>query len=255
MAEIGDLSTLICGGDAVLERAPDCEISHILTHLKSVLNTNLAELKWLEEQPASKIALYGPFLIRSLLEVGVTALVGRMDPTRLLVIKRTQQHGEYDTKQPWNSAIRWQGDVVDKKVTDLWAPDKHYKDMTKALFGDYYVEIYWAVALRKLADSDHAGGAWLASIKGKEIGEFAATRRDTATKLYSESSKGVHSEFVIPPGSRYDRLTVTELLAKTMQLLAELGLLMNLLPHIPYRSDAAEAIARFNAAEELEIMQ
>ena len=255
MAELTDLAKLVCGGVEIESADPDCEVSQIFLHLRSVLETVLTELKWLTDEPVVRVTLYGPFLVRTLLEVGVTALIGRMDPTRLLIVKRTQQHGEYNTKQAWNSAIRWQGDVVDKKVTELWAPEKQYKDMTKALFGDYYVDLYWNLALKKIADSDLSGGAWLAEIKGMSIQEFSTRRRESIGKLYSESSKGVHSEFVVPPGSLYDKLTISNLVSSIIQILSELGLLINLLPHIAYKLDTTQAIELFNGIETIEVMQ
>lgn len=255
MAELNELATLICGGDAVDAADPECEISEVSKHLKSVLIGVISELKWLGSEPSPRITLYGPFLARTLLEVGVTALIGRLDPTRLLVVKRTQQHGDYNTGQAWNSAIRWKGDVIDDAVNQPWKPTLQYKDMTKALFGHYYIDIYWTLALKKVADSNFETGSWLAQIKNMSINEFATRRREDISKLYSESSKGVHSEFVVPPGSLYDRLTISNLVNKTVQILAELGLLINLLPHIPYKLDPAKAAEIFNQIEGIEVMQ
>lgn len=254
MINLTDLATLICGGQAIDDAASECEFSKILIHLRSVLKTTLTEIQWLSNEPPSRIALYGPFLARSLLEVAVTAIIGRMDPTRLLVVKRTQEHGNYDTRKSWNSAIRWQGDVLDEKVQDLWTPKRSYKDMTKALFGDYYVEIYWTPAFNRLSEQNFTGGSWLAEIKGQTITTFAATRRDSIGKLYSELSKGVHSEFVIPPGSMYDKLTVSNLVANVTKILSELGLLTNLLPHIAYALPKIDALEIFNEIENIEVM-
>ena len=254
MAELTDLAKLVCGGVEIDHADPECELSQISIHLRTVIETVLAELGWLSEQSPARITLYGPFLVRTLLEVGVTALIGRIDPTRLLIVKRTQQHGEYNTKQPWNSAIRWQGDVLDEKVNELWSPKKQYKDMTKALFGDYYIDLYWNLALKKVVDCENTGGTWLAEIKGMSIEEFSTRRRVTISSLYSESSKGVHSEFVVPPGSLYDKLTISNLVSKIIQTLSELGLLINFLPHIAYRLDTSYAIELFNQIEEIEVM-
>lgn len=255
MAEITDLAKLLCGGAGIDEADSDCEISQILDHLRKVVTSTLRELEWLGTQPDSRISLYGPFLVRSLLEVGVTALIGRIDPTRVLVVKRTQESGNYDTKQAWSSAVRWQGDVVDNKgVTQLWVPDKQYKDMTKALLGDYYVSLYWATALKRVADLEATGGTWWAGIKGKTTTEFAASRRLSINNLYSQSSKGVHSEFVVPPGSLYDKLTIIDLASKIIQTLAELGLLVNFLPHVAYRLEPLEAVSFLNGMESIEVM-
>lgn len=255
MAELTIIATLICGGESVENADPDCEVSEVNKHLKSVLIGVIDELQWLSSEPDARITLYGPFLARTLLEVGVTAIIGRLDPTRLLVVKRTQQHGDYNTGQAWNSAIRWQGDVVDKPVSKPWEPSLQYKDMTKALFGAYYVDIYWSSALKKVADSSFETGAWLAQIKSMSIGEFSTRRREEISKLYSESSKGVHSEFVVPPGSLYDKLTISNLVNKTIHILAELGLLINLLPHIAYKLEPVRAAEMFNEIEGIEVMQ
>lgn len=254
MSNLTDLAKLVCGSDSINDAENECEISEILKHLKSVLVNVLEEIEVIGTESESRITLYGPFLVRTLLEVGVTALIGRLDPTRLLIVKRTQQHGEYSTEKAWNSAIRWQGDVVDSKVDKLWPVDKNYKDITKALFGDYYFDLYWQKALKKICDSDITGGAWLAEIKGMDISEFSGRRRSSVSRLYSQSSKGVHSEFVIPPGSLYDKPTIKNLASEIIQILSELGLLVNQLPHIAYRIETTEAIGLFNGVEQIEVM-
>jgi hypothetical protein len=255
MSDLSSLAKLLCGGTTIDQGAADCEVSKILVHLRSVLESTISELDWLSTEPAARISMYCPFLARSLLEVGVTAVIGRLDPTRLLVVKRTQEHGEYSVQKPWDAAIRWQGDVLDKKVSELWSPNRAYKDMTKALLGDYYTQLYWGPALKTLADSTAPAGTWLASIKSKSIEEFANDRRTNLGKLYSESSKGIHAEFVVPPGSLYDKATVSNLVNNIVQIMAEIGLLINCLPHIAYKFPMNEAIELFNEIETVEVMK
>lgn len=255
MGSLNKLAKLVCGGDEVDAAQGTCEVSKILLHLRTILVSILDELDALGAQSPERISLYGPFLTRSLLEVAVTALIGRIDPTRVLVVKRVQEHGNYDTTKAWNAAIRWQGDVLDKKVGDLWTPERSYKEMTKALFGDYYVELYWKTALAKIQDPEPLGGSWLAAIRSKSIEEFANSRRELVSKLYSESSKGIHSEFVVPPGSKYDKVTVANMAASVIEVLSELGLLVNLLPHIAYTMPKMDACAIFTELESVEVLQ
>lgn len=254
MSDLTNLAELICGSSEISNTQNECEISEILSHLKSVLENVLTEIESLSTLSDSRITLYGPFLVRTFLEVGVTALIGRLDPTRLLIVKRTQQHGDYSTERPWNSAIRWQGDVMDSRVEKLWPVEKNYKDITKALLGDYYFDLYWQKALKRICDSDVSGGAWLAELKGIEIDSFPGRRKSIVSRAYSQSSKGVHSEFVIPPGSSYDRLTIKNLCMDVIQTLAELGLLVNHLPHIAYRIETNQAVNIFNQIEQVEVM-
>lgn len=255
MADLKKLAALVCGGAEIDAVQNDCEVSKILLHLRNILVSVLGELNALGVQPPERISLYGPFLTRSLLEVAVTALIGRLDPTRVLVVKRVQEHGNYDTTKAWNAAIRWQGDVLDKKAGDLWTPERSYREMTKALFGDYYVDLYWKPALAKIQDPTLLGGSWLAAIRSKSIEEFANSRRELVAKLYSESSKGIHSEFVVPPGSKYDKLTVANMAARVLEVLSELGLLINMLPHIAYTMPKADASAIFTELESVEVLQ
>lgn len=255
MGNLKKLAVLVCGGDEVDAAQGECEVSKILIHLRNILVSILDEIDALGAQSPERISLYGPFLTRSLLEVAVTALIGRLDPTRVLVVKRVQEHGNYDTTKAWNAAIRWQGDVLDKKVGDLWTPDRSYKEMTKALFGDYYVDLYWKTALAKLQDPEPVGGTWLAAIRSKSIEEFANSRRELVGKLYSESSKGIHSEFVVPPGSKYDKATVANMAANVIEVISELGLLVNQLPHVAYTLSKMDACAIFTELESVEVLQ
>ncbi|AWS52290.1 hypothetical protein [Providencia rettgeri] len=260
MGNLTDLAILVCGSDEIDDSNNSCEFSEILKHLKTVIQNLLTEIEVLSSDTDSRIMLYGPFLARTLLEVGVTAIIGRLDPTRLLVIKRTQQHGDYCTDKPWSSAIRWQGDVVDSKGQGpkLWPVDKNYKEISKALLGDYYFDLYWEKALEKISDSESStestAGNWLAQIKAETISQFSATRRKSASRLYSESSKGIHSEFVIPPGTIYDIPSIKKQVLDVIQLLSDLGLLVNHIPHIAYRIEATEAINLFNGIEQIEVM-
>jgi|SRR5690348_75238 len=249
-----DLGVLVCGDLRTVDVGEDSELAKIFTHLQTMIDRILGELGWLGTQLPERIAMYGPFLGRSLLELGLTALIGRIDPTRLLVVKRTQEHGDYSANKPWNSAIRWQGDVLAKKVTDLWSPDTAYKDMTKALFGDYYVELFWIPCMKKLADLEVDGGAWLAELKAMTAPGFCRQRRELVGQLYSFASKGIHSEFVVPPGSLYDHATITNQITKIAQTLAELGLLINMIPHALYKLGPDEAFASFNRVEQDEII-
>lgn len=254
MAGFSRLADLLCGGPEVDVDQPHCEIIEINKHLKGVIVSALNELDWLKGEPDNRVAFYGPFLVRTILEVGATALIGRLDPTRLLIVKRTQQHGSYNTEEPWAAAIRWQGDVVDAKVGSPWAATIKYKDMTKALFGAYYIDIYWSVALRKAAESELAVGDWLGEMRAITIDEFSNSRRVTIGKLYSESSKGVHSEFVVPPGSLYDKVTIRVMASSVIKILSELGFLVNMLPHIAYRLEHGEAVGAINEIERVEIL-
>ena len=55
------------------------------------------------------------------MELGITALLARLDPFKILLMKGKQEQTDYELGRPHVSAIRWQGDVVDAAVPNLWA--------------------------------------------------------------------------------------------------------------------------------------
>ena len=98
----------------------EIDIDVILKHLSGSIEKIISELSDLSELSDSKISLYGPYLGRSVLELSMTALLARLDPFRILVIKGRQAQPGYELNKPNSSAIRWQGDVIDKAVNNLW---------------------------------------------------------------------------------------------------------------------------------------
>lgn len=110
--------------------------------------------------------------------------------------------------------------------------------------------------MKRLADSDVApSGAWLATLRAMTAEQFVNTRREQVSQLFSSTSKGVHSEFVVPPGSLYDRATIANLVTRIVQTIAELALLANLVPHVPYKLSRNDAIDSFNRIEALEVIK
>lgn len=87
MAELKKLATLVCGGGEVDTAQGDCELSKILLHLRTILVSILGELNALGAQSPERISLYGPFLTRSLLEVAVTALIGRLSDHKIQLLQ------------------------------------------------------------------------------------------------------------------------------------------------------------------------
>ena len=137
------------------------EIDVVLKHLSDSIEKIVSEISDLPEMPDSKISLYGPYLGRSLLELSMTALLARLDPFRILVIKGRQAQPGYELNRPNTSAIRWQGDVVDKAVNDLWG-DKSLKDPSRAILGPYQKQLILIKNAQKVQDEgdEQNVGGW-----------------------------------------------------------------------------------------------
>ena len=73
--------------------------------------------------------------------------------------------------------------------------------------------------------------------------------RASAGKIYSELSKGIHHEFVIPIAVKFDRVTVEDLLGRVWELIGALGMTTCYSPAVkPLKSSSA--IDLFEEAQE-----
>lgn len=251
------LINLLCGELKSEERDKGSEVNLILSHLSLSLTGILDELRSLREGGDQRIMMLAPFLARSWLEVSFTAVIGRLDPFRLLTIRRMQLSSGYDRTAPWKSAIRWQGDVLSPKPKDIWAPQNEPKDITRALFGDYYDELIWKPALKDLSDSVpiDADSRWMTELLANPFESFSPRKREAVAALYSELSKSVHFESVTPSAALADRITIVELVNRCFRETAEVALLANLASHCFSKWNAAEAVDKFSGLEHEEVIE
>ena len=250
------LITLLCGPrDNGAQAASDMQL--VLNHLSESLSEILHELDSLKTADDKKLRIYGPFLGRSWLEVAFTALIGRLDPFRILTIRRTQLSNGYDRTMPWKCAIRWQGDVLSSRPKDLWAASHEPKDLTRAVLGDYYDELYWRPALQALSDAvpmNHQS-RWLTELLGYPGESFSPRKRESVNSLYSELSKSVHFESVTPSAALADRISIVELIQRCVRETAEVALLSHFVAHSFSNIDISSAVVHFASLEEMEVVQ
>ena len=108
---------------------------------------------------------------RALLEVGLTAIIARLDPFRVLVLREMQLQPEFDVAIRRSTSVQWQGDIMSKpppkKDAKLWSPDLSINELTRALLGDYYEHVFWRPAFIRLLDrvSEGAGGNWMDNLR------------------------------------------------------------------------------------------
>lgn len=172
------------------------------------------------------LALFGPLLGRATIEVSFTAIVGRIDPYRVLAIRRSQLSSTFDVTERNPLAFTWFNDVRgDEKLKD-WDQKPSVKDLQRALLCRHFHELFWREAFTMLLDSVpvHRGGSWMTRLKRIDPDGFTYAKRTEADRVYSELSKGVHQEFVIPAIAQYDPITVGDLLGSCWQLVADLAI-------------------------------
>ena len=196
------LAKLLCG-NVVLDGGG---IDEVLSHLSVSIDNVVKELVTLQSLSDNQISLFAPLLGRSILELGCTALIARLDPFRVLLLRECQKQPNYLMDKPHKSSIHWKGDVFADKVTDLWA-DKSLQNPTRALLGDYYKTLIWSANFDKLLDAirDVSGDEWIVNLRTKDFERFYPETLNDISSLYSQLSKGIHHELVIPLSSAWDR--------------------------------------------------
>lgn len=252
-----ELCMLTCGELETTQTLANPELLEIVRHLQVSLDYVIEELQWLGTQDTRRIASLGPFLGRSLIEIAITILIGRLDPLRLFVVRRIQEQPSYNPHEKWKSAIRWQGDVLADKVQQPWDPKQEYKNMPKALLGDYYEELIWRPAVTRILDFEllDGAGAWISEIRAASPEQFVPKRRTEINQIYAALSKGVHQEFVMPPGAQYDRNTIVDLVQRAVHAVADLAFASHFIPHAPFRLSINSATEIFTQLETIEVLK
>lgn len=254
------LRYLLCGDSARTSTGGRLsELEEILCHIGESIDGVIKHLRWVGKQPPARLALLGPFLGRSLLEVGLTAVVARLDPMRLLAVREVQSRPDYTTEKAWKSAIHWQGDIVPKRGGDPGTKKKtdnpDPSDMSRALFGDDFDRLLWVPATERLLTL--VGGStspWIAALATTGSENFGPRKRSEMDRIYSALSKGIHHEFVMAPGVLYDRTTVADLVQRVVQAVAEVGLVSHFVPGAAFQWNAQKALSLFSKVETLEVM-
>lgn len=227
----------------------------MLKHLSSSLKKIVIEITELPGLNDDKIGLYGPYLGRSLLELSITALLGRLDPFKILLMKGVQEQNNYDLGKPHPSAIRWQGDVLDKAVPDLW-DEKALKDPTRAILGAYQIELAMINSAKKIVDTgnEESIGEWYTEISNTDSIGLIKKIQSKISTLYSSLSKGIHHELLVPYESILDRDTVINLVNDSIFVISTLGLLVSQIPHA-YKHEVLDSCASFyKSSKELELI-
>jgi hypothetical protein len=224
--ERDSLAQLVCG-DFNQHKSLE-NLYQVLFYNISNMETRLGRL--LVEGGAGDLTILGPYYARNLLETTCSALLGRIDPFRLIYVQKVQSLDGFNIGSKAKGAISWAGDIFEKNdinLSNLWDPEREFSKVGRGLFGNHYGEIFWNPAFRTLIDdpsylSDISLEYYRTGIDSPD--KFTLFIRQESSKLYSSLSKGIHSELVIKPDIIYDDTTVIELLNDTFQLCSILGI-------------------------------
>lgn len=223
-----NLASLVCGDYATLESLK--ELYQVLFYNIKNMENRLWELAG---DSSSNVTVLGPYYARNLLETFCTALVGRIDPFRLLYVQKVQTLDGFGIGSRSNGAISWFGDIFEQGLTEaqkephkMWSPHIEFSKVGRGLLGDYYGAIFWNPSFRKLIDNpsfQDESCLEFYRLRIRHPDKFIIFIRQRASTLYSSLSKGIHSELVVKPEIIYDRTTVLELISDVIELCSILG--------------------------------
>lgn len=199
------------------------------------------------DQDIDNLLTFGPFCGRVILENGCAALLGRLDPFRLMYLSEFQRQPQYEVGKRVKSAFSWAGDVLTTEKSDapLWNADREMESISRSLFSRHSDQLYWRPAVSELLD-------FVAGRTDEELVEilqiapenFIAQTRGKFSQYYSQLSKGVHWEF-FNSAQQLDEVTVRSLLRDTAVQLAALGLVSHFIPTAYSSLSANEAVAAY----------
>ena len=234
--------------------------AEILTHLKRNLTTVLEEIVKLPSESDERVTLFGPLLGRSVLELSFTCIIGRLDPFRLLTLREFQMQASSSGGDSLGSrsasAFQWNGDVKpsEKEPEKLWEGDRSMSKVARSLLGNTYGDIFWKPAFNETLDAitDTHSGPWITEIQGIEPDSFVVRTRTDCDRTYSTLSKGIHYEFIIPPGAIYDKTSVIVFVKDAIRLASRLALLSHATSTCQGKLALADALQSFTTAQQFE---
>jgi hypothetical protein len=175
---------------------------------------------------------YGAFCSRVFLEIGCAALLGRIDPFRLMFLAEFQAQVNYQYGRSSRSAFRWSGDVIpeDKPPNELWSGDHEPHKISRALLSSYSEHLFWRPALENALNyvQDNHNPA-LQDIKSQEPDKFIGQTKGRFQGLYSTLSKGVHWEF-FTSDIIMDEVTLKDAIKDTIGILSGLAFVSHFIP-------------------------
>lgn len=237
---------LLCGSADI--RTPLGKVIHYVADSGGRAFSNLLALY---HDAGDSLEVYGAYQSRLVLEVAATAVIGRLDPFRLLVLAEVQKAPSHEIGKPNSSSIRWQGDVFGDGKVD-WNQDRKLESFSRALLGDCWERFAWQHALETFIDNSavvREKTEWMAKICGYEPHQLVPVMRTHLARLYSSLSKGIHLEFVSPPQDKFDEQTLSVAIEDVIFWSVTMLTLSNFVDHAAYKLPSEKTFTLLTEAE------
>lgn len=197
-----------------------------------------------------------PFYCRNILESSLTALLGRIDPFRVITVYKVQSDASYDLGKRAQIAVEWAGDIVAKNVagTDRWKFDKKKDSFDRALLGNHMGDIIWKPGFRTLTDyiaENSLQSEWMNEIASCDEEQNFERSKSNAMRLFSSLSKGVHSECLVDINIMLDEISLKNLVKDMFKLCSTLALASHFVEFLATKIEVERAVEIFGAVEEM----
>jgi hypothetical protein len=238
------LAPLLCGGSSK-EGLGKVALDQLTTTIE---NFSSRALGYLESDVTADVVMFGPFCSRVILENGFAAILGRLDPFRLLYLSEFQTQPQYVLGKRVKSAFSWTGDVIPQDtVHNLWDADHDTPKIARSLFGRHFDHVYWQPAVENIID--YLGDIpevppELVEIFSADPKKYIDITKGSCMQLYSQLSKGVHWEY-FSSAIQMDEVTVKNLVRETLVTVASVGLISQFIPTAYASLSPEDALANF----------
>lgn len=249
--QVSAFSDVICG----LPHTPadDCDrvIEGVKKNIDYYFDYSVRNLK----NASDDISFFGPYANRVLIELCCTAILGRFDPIRLLVLGRIQGSGTFRHELRSGSAIQWSGDVMspkdEKEEAKLWDQSRKTEDFGRALLSQHLDGVIWRPAFNKCLDAfaEVSDGEIVNALKQLTNETFIPSIRGRLSQLYSTLSKGVHGEVLLPTATANDKESVRQWTRDGIGLLLQLATVSHFGPTAAVRLTSKQLTERLVTVE------
>ncbi len=236
------LGRLLCG-----ESSTPCVANTTLDHLSSSIDRFAGQATRILNGPFTEESqIFGAFCARVVLENSCAALVGRLDPFRLIYLAEFQNQDGFEYGKQSNSGFKWSGDVVpDKQPTNLWSSEHDISKVSRALFSTYAEHAYWKPSIELALDAiNSANEAGFSDILSLDPENYIPETRGRSISLYSKLSKGVHWEF-FSSSVVLDEGTIKDAVRDTLLTLSAMGLISHFIPTAYRKLNNTDAMAAY----------
>lgn len=236
------IGTLMCGRPKGATKA-----DKTLQHLSKTIDTFSSKgIRYLNQGFSDEAKYFSAFCARVVLENSSAALVGRLDPFRLLYLSEFQSQSDFQHGSPAKSGFRWQGDVMNPEkplgVDRIWSGDIETGKISRSLFSEHFDHLIWRPAYSGLLDEIQTSGrSGFDELTQIEPEAFVPRMKGQFSQLYSSLSKGVHWDF-FNSEIEYDEATLKARLQELFSQISILGLTSHFIPTAYSSLDVADAL-------------